>query len=130
MKSTVVLDANVILRYLLADHRRHFQKAKTTLDAVREGSTLAFMGEGVLVECVYVLLKVYDVTREEIAEKLLGLMSYRGIRAHAPQVLMDALRLFREHNVDIVDAIVVATARRNGWEAVSFDSDIRKLLKQ
>jgi predicted nucleic acid-binding protein len=69
------------------------------------------------------------VTRGEIADKLLGLMSYRGIRAHTPQVLMDALRTFREHKVDIVDAIVVATARRNGWEAVSFDSDIRKLLK-
>ena len=129
MKSTVVLDANVILRYLLADHRAHFLKAKATLDAVQQGSTQAFIGEGVLVECVYVLLKVYGVARSEVADKLLGLMSYRGIKAHAPQVLMDALRIFREHNVDIVDAIVVATARRNGWEAVSFESDVRKLLK-
>ncbi|MFT7490159.1 MAG: putative nucleic acid-binding protein [Candidatus Promineifilaceae bacterium] len=129
MKSTVVLDANVILRYLLADHPAQFLKAKATLDAVQDGSTLAFVGEGVLVECVYVLLKVYDVTRAEVADKLLGLMSYRGIKAHAPQVLMDALRLFREHNIDIVDAIIVATARRNDWKAESFDSDVRKLLK-
>ena len=129
MKGTVVLDANVILRYLLADHPAHFLKAKAILDGVQNGSTTAFIGEGVLVECVYVLLKVYDVTRVEVADKLLGLMSYRGIKAHAPQVLLDALRLFRERNVDIVDAIVVATARRNEWAAVSFDSDVRKLLK-
>ena len=65
--------------------------------------------------------------RAEIADKLLGLLAYKGIRAHEIQTLTDALRTFRDRNVDIVDAIVAATAKRNGWKAISFDADIRKL---
>jgi len=44
-------------------------------------------------------------------------------------VLADALRLFRDHNVDVVDAIVVATAKRLNCEPFSFDADIRKLAR-
>jgi len=129
MRSTFVVDANVILRYLIADHDEHFVRAKELMDQVREGDAHAFIGEGVLVECVFVMLKVYGVPRAEVANKLLGILAYRGIVATDRQVLIDALRLFQAHNVDIVDALVVATAQRQGWQPFSFDDDIRKLTR-
>jgi predicted nucleic acid-binding protein len=42
---------------------------------------------------------------------------------------LDGLRLFNEKNVDIVDAIVFATASVKGWSYYSFDQDMRKLEK-
>ena len=128
MKSTVVVDANVILRYLLADHEQQHLSARTAFDEVRGGHRLAFVGEGVVVECVYVLLKVYGVGRAEIADKLLGLLALKGIRAHDLEATMDALRAFRDRNVDIVDAMVAATAKHRGWGVFSFDHDLGKLL--
>ena len=128
MKSTVVVDANVILRYLLADHEQQHSSARTAFDEVRGGRRLAFVGEGVIVECVYVLLKVHGVGRAEITDTLLGLLAFKGVRAHDLEATMDALRVFRDRNVDIVDAIVVATAKRRGWDVLSFDRDVRKLL--
>ena len=59
MKNILVIDANVILRYLLNDHPEHFEKASAIFEAVKEGQTLVYLPEGVLVECVYVLLCLY-----------------------------------------------------------------------
>jgi predicted nucleic-acid-binding protein len=74
VKSTVVVDANVILRYLLADHEQQHLSARTAFDEVRGGHQLAFVGEGVVVECVYVLLEVYGVGRAEIADRIDGVV--------------------------------------------------------
>ena len=127
MRNTAVLDANVILRYLLDDHPEHSPVARELLGQVRTGDRLAYVPEGVLVECVFVLLKVYAVPRPEVADKLRGVLSFRGVLADNRDLLLESLRLFDEKNVDIVDAIVHVTAQRRGWEAVSFDKDLTKL---
>ena len=57
MKNIHIVDANVILRYLLADHPEYHEIAKSFLIKVREGSCTAFFPESVIAECVYV---IYD----------------------------------------------------------------------
>ena len=57
MKNTCVLDANVVLRYLLADHPAHYQQAEAFMSEVKSGQQRVYLPESVLVECVYVLLK-------------------------------------------------------------------------
>ena len=130
MKNMVVIDANVILRYLIGDHPKHFAQANKFMTGVLSGEVNAFIGEGVLVECVYVMLKVYSVPRKEIADKLLGLMSYRGIVIDDRLSLTNALRLFQDSKIDIVDAIVLATAEHREWKIFSFDKDINKMAKR
>jgi predicted nucleic-acid-binding protein len=127
MKNIFVIDANVILRYLLQDHLEHFQKAYEILEQVKTGQIGAYVPEGVLVECVYVLLKVYRVPRNEIATSLSGILHYAGIINENRPILIESLKLFRDNNVDIVDAIVFATAERKGWTVFSFDKDLKKL---
>ncbi|MEW6488462.1 MAG: PIN domain-containing protein [Thermodesulfobacteriota bacterium] len=129
MKNIHVVDANVILRYLLADHPDHHQRARVFFEGVIRGDTRAFIPEGVLVECVYVLLKVYGVPRAEVADRLLGVLGYRGVANEDRAVLLAALRLFAKKPVDIVDALVVATAEARGWQTFSFDRDISKLVR-
>lgn len=129
MKNIHVVDANVILRYLLADHREHHQEAKEFFDRVKTGEMRAFIPEGVLVECVYVLLKVYGVPRVEVADRLVGVLSYRGVVNENRAVFLNALHLFARKSVDIVDALVFATSEAMGWERFSFDKDLEKLSR-
>lgn len=125
-----VVDANVVLRYLLEDHADFSPRAAEFLGQVRVGKSQALIPEGVLVECVYVLLKVYGVPRSEVAAKLSGLMRYRGVVNTNREVFLQALSLFDRHRVDIVDAIVFATAQHHDWPTFSFDKDIRRLERQ
>lgn len=129
MKNTYVVDANVVLRYLLADHEEHSQLATEFMSAVKTGAQRIYVPESVLAECVYVLIKVYKVPRAEAAEQLIGLLSYKGVMDDTGKLLRDALRLFIDKNVDIVDAIVFTTAQAKHWDVFSFDKDIKRLEK-
>jgi predicted nucleic-acid-binding protein len=127
MKKPRVTDANVVLRYLLADHPELSKRAAEFLGQVRDGEEKALIPAGVIVECVHVLMKVYGVSRPEVAEKLSGLMRYHGIVNPDREVLLEALALFACHGVDIVDAIVFVVAKHHDWPTFRFDKDLRKL---
>jgi predicted nucleic-acid-binding protein len=127
VKNTYVVDANVILRYLLSDHPEHYQKAVQFMDQVKLGEVEAFIPEGVLVECVYVLLKFYKVPRSEIAQCLENILNYKGIRNDNRSILIKGLRLFQEKNVDIVDALVHTISKENNWLSFTFDKDLGRL---
>ncbi len=124
-----VLDANVILRYLLKDNAQLYEQAVGLITPVKNGTAKAHILEGVLVECVYVLLKVYSVSRSEIASSLIGLLNYPGIANPDKERQKQSLILFRDCNVDIADALIYVTATENDWEIASFDRDLRKLSK-
>jgi predicted nucleic-acid-binding protein len=127
MTAPRVIDANVILRYLLGDHPAVSPQAAAFFEQVRRGEAAVFIPEGVLVECVYVLIKFYAVPRPEVAEKLSQVIRYRGVINPNREILLEALALFARRSVDIVDAIVFVTAQHHGWTTFSFDRDLRKL---
>ncbi|MBF0627717.1 MAG: PIN domain-containing protein [Magnetococcales bacterium] len=124
---TIVVDTNVVLRYLLDDHPEWSQRAKLFWAGVRQGQQRVFLPEGVLVECVYVLFKVYRVPRIELADRLLSFLEIPNLTANSLPVLRTTLQLFRDHNVDLVDAVVLATARVNHWDFESFDRDLHRM---
>jgi len=126
-KSISVVDANAVLSLLLGAEREHFERARAFFEGVRDGSESAYVPAAVLAECVYVLTRVYSVTRFDAATKLLALLDYRGLISE-PEVRR-ALELYRDKNVDFVDALVAATAREQGWKIFSFDRDLVKLSK-
>ena len=63
-----LIDANVILRYLLGDHPQMSEKAKKVIEAG------AFTLPEVLAEVVYVLKGIYKVERAEIAKVLIDFL--------------------------------------------------------
>ena len=127
--NTAILDTNVILRYLLNDNAKLYEQAKPFMNAIKTGQSHAYILEGVLVECVYVLLKVYQIPRQDIADALVGVLDYPGIVGADKARLRQSLTLFSKHNVDIVDALIYATAIERDLEIFSFDKDIARLKR-
>jgi predicted nucleic acid-binding protein len=121
-----IIDANVILRYLLRDDESLFQKASALLEKVKTGEETALIPESVLAECVYVLLKIYGVEREVIAEKLRGLLAYKGVVNPDKRILMDSLELFGRTGLSIVDCIICSMSIDGRIPLFTFDEDLRK----
>ncbi len=117
-------DTNVVLRYLLRDHEAHYALALAFFEAVREGHRPALLLEGVLVECVYVLTKFYGVPRAEAAEKLRGLLLYKGIRNPDRPELLEALKRYAGTKLDIVDCLLLAKGAGENIEVFSFDAHL------
>lgn len=121
-------DTNAILRYLLKDNPVQFKQAAAYFESVRSGKEKALLLESVLVECVYVLTKFYKVPKEEARGSLAALLRYKGFVNSDKDILLEALALFAEENVDMVDCILIATARRNSIPIFSFDRKINILF--
>ena len=110
MSKIYLIDTNVLLRHILADHPNLSQKAKDFMDKVKNGVITAKIIEGVLVECVYVLLKVYKVPREEIGTVLIDILEYIGIEAENKAIYITGLKNFIDNRIDIVDNLLAAYA--------------------
>ena len=123
-KRPSLVDTNVILRYLLADHPQLYEKAKDLFEKVRFGSEKVIILESVLTECVYVLMKFYKVPKKEAADKLSSLLRYRGVANEDKSILLEALVIFAIQNIDMVDAILLARARIGQYNLISFDKDV------
>ena len=125
-----LVDANVILRYLLRDDESLFQKALEVLEKVRTGEEKVVVLESVLTECVYVLLKIYRVNRSTIAEKLGGLLYYKGVVNPDKQDLIDSINLFGQTHLSFVDCLLCAKSKNNAMPLVTFDAELINISKK
>ncbi|MBW7642828.1 type II toxin-antitoxin system VapC family toxin [Geobacillus thermoleovorans] len=120
-----IIDANIILRYLLNDHDDLSAKAATII----ENNKVLLLKE-VVVEVVYVLEKVYNVTNAEISDTLLELFKYDNIDVDDIEILEEALILFGRRRLDFVDALLYAYHKVKGYEVYTFDKKLNKVLEE
>lgn len=125
MKSTVIVDANVILRYLVRDEPEQGRLAEEFLATVRTGEIEAFIPDAVVAECAYLLEGPYRVPRSEVVFGLERLMSYKGVSEENRGRLICALRIYADKRIDFVDALLLALSEEKGWPVFSFDRDLR-----
>jgi predicted nucleic-acid-binding protein len=123
-------DTNVIIRYLIKDDETLYSKAKEFFDKVKNGNSKAIIIESVVAECIYVLTKIYKVPRTTAAESLRDILHYRGIANEDQKELIQALALFSERNIDIVDCILCVKAAKAEVSLFSFDDDLNKIDAQ
>jgi len=116
-----LVDANIVLRYMLRDDDAMFQVAEQT---IRNG---AFLLPEVLAEIVYVLLGVYSIPRETLASQLQILT--KEVQSEHPEVLDAALATFGSTNLDFVDCLLAAYNKHLGDKVVSFDRKLNRMLK-
>lgn len=115
-----LIDANVILRYLLGDHPQLSQDARKAVEA--GAYTLA----EVIAEVVYVLNGVYKVERKEISNTLIDFIDEVAIENQ--EIMVEALMEYAATSLDFVDCILIAYHRVAGAEVISFDKKLNKKL--
>ncbi len=122
----LILDANVLIRFLRADHPTHFDRAKALFTRAEEGEVRLVLLDAVVAEVVFVLQSVYENDREAIVGALRPFLYHGGIDCPGSEILADALERFLSKNVDFMDAYLAAQAIALGIPVSSFDKDFRK----
>ena len=118
-----IVDANIILRYLLDDDPQLTAQAPRIL----ERGTVHAPFE-VLAEVVYVMQGVYGVPRSEISSTLGIFVTLPNITTNNSMVLVEALGLYAENGFDFVDALLCAYHRVEGHVIETFDKKLKKCL--
>ena len=119
----VMLDTNMILRYLLNDNEEMALKAENVIKKERVYVTIE-----IIAEVVYVLKGVYSVDRVDIKESLLAFV--KEVAAVEVDVLKLGIETYAKHNLDFPDCILYAYHRMKGYEIKTFDKKLIKLLNQ
>ncbi len=123
----VALDANVILRCLLADHPILSPKVKELFEAAEEGKLKLFLDEVVLAEVVWTLSSFHKISREKIAEQLRILISQKWLFCRRKKLILEVLKNFAEKNIDYIDAWLFSVAKKLNFQIASFDKDFDRL---
>ncbi len=119
-----LVDANIILRYLLDDGGESSEKSALII----ENDTIFITGE-VIAEVVYVLEKVYKAERKDISKSLCSLVENFNINTFDSQVTNLALKTYAAKNIDIVDALLFAYSKVKKYKVFTFDKKLLKLLQ-
>ncbi|MCX5886789.1 MAG: PIN domain-containing protein [Proteobacteria bacterium] len=124
-----IVDANVILRFFVRDNEEKFLRAKAFIQRLELGKENVLMTEIVFAEVVWVLNKVYEVPRQEIADTFSKVIGYQGIRTMLEkEIFQESLRLYAKHSLDIQDVFLAVLSKNKGCPIITFDKhDFKKL---
>jgi len=123
-RPTLLVDTNILLRYLMADHPQFSQAAKRLIEEAGTGKIDLEIPFVTVMETVYTLKSFYRVKREDIGRELLNVLSAPGIRLIGPGRLLGAVEEFRTQNVSFGDACLAAEARQENLPVASFDKGL------
>lgn len=121
-KNMFLIDANVILRYLLNDNPSMSQKAKEIIEAG------AYTKAEILAEVVYVLDGVYSVTREDIKTYILRILDDVQCSEHSS--IAYAMTVYAATKLDFVDCLLVGYHFVNGEKIFTFDKKLNKQIQE
>ena len=80
-----------------------------------------------MAEVVYVLFGVYKISKENIANQLIELISFENIITSNDDIVINSLKIFKDKNLDFVDCLLCAYSKQD--EIVTFDKKLNKCLK-
>jgi len=110
MADDVLLDTNVILRFLLGDDQAHQEQAKRLFRRAVEGEVRLLLPNLVLAQVVWTLESFYQASRKYITDVLHALLATPGVTTQEPRVIPRCVEIYSAYNVEIVDAYLVALA--------------------
>ena len=124
---TIAIDANIVLRYLLADHPVFSEKAKKLFKAAEQGKLRIFLDEMVLAEIVGTLSSFHKIPKREINDNLRVILSQNWLFCRRKKLMLEALKNFAEKNIDYIDAWLFSVAKKLDFQIGSFDKDFNRL---
>lgn len=119
-----IIDANVVIRYLLQDNESLSQKATQII----ENNNDIYIVNELIAEVIYVLMKVYGLPKQRIVEAL-QLMFTKKLLKHTQQPLIDkGLQIYFDNNMDFVDCLLIAYHEVFEFGVISFDKKVNNKI--
>ena len=116
------LDTNYIVRYLTNDN---IEMAEIAEDIILNKNP--YISNEVLAEVVYVLVGVYSIPKNDVADMLIQLISFSNIQIENKNIVINALKIFQTKNLDFVDCILCSYSTIDTIK--TFDKKLNKCIE-
>jgi predicted nucleic acid-binding protein len=123
---TLLLDANVLLRFLRDDDPVQAPAARRLLTEARDGKVRVRLTTITLAEVFYALRASYKMPRAECARLLAQVVRTGVCHVESEALMLATLARVETANVDFGDAYLAAEAVLSGAGVASFDTDFAR----
>jgi predicted nucleic-acid-binding protein len=115
------LDTNILVQFLLRDNRFQAKKAADLLTPLSADESV-FVSAVVLVELVWVLRYVYQISKAESCDILKRLAKVRSLQIEHAEMFFVAVRASANSSVELTDHFIAGIARAAGCSSTfTFD---------
>lgn len=121
----IIIDANIILRYLLKDDLSLHKKAIEIVD-----NQHLFLPNEITAEIVYVLEKVYRIPKGEICDVLTILFEQDNLEFVDKSIILASLKYYQKFNLDYADALLISYHKIQKADVLSFDKKLNKIIEK
>jgi predicted nucleic acid-binding protein len=125
---SVVVDANVLVSFLVDRHPHQRDSADALLQSKEAGEIAGILPQFVIFEVTYVLQSQYAFTGERLARIIRDVVSFPGVRTIDDCPWKRVLDLWPDPLTSLADAAIAAVAVANRYDAVATLD--RKLAKR
>ncbi len=116
------LDTNVLVRFLVKDDQQQSKAVYRKFKQTEVDKEVLFIPALVVLETVWVLESVYEVTRQEILDSLDLLLLMPILEFEAQSAIRSFVASARENKTDLSDLLIAHSAKVAGCECViTFD---------
>lgn len=120
-----MIDANIILRFILCDNK---ELANEAAEIIINNECL--VTNEIVAEVVYVLSKVYNISRQKISDELTKILNLNSIKPTENDVLRYAIKIYGEKSLDFADCLLVGYNLVYNYEVCTFDVKLNKFLQK
>ena len=121
----LIIDANAILRYVLYDNENMANEVNDLI--LNKKITVRYE---VMAEVVYVLEKVYAMSRNEIAGGIKVFLGLPNIETETVGVLQLALETYASVKMDFVDCLLYGFYSVCGHDIFTFDKKLKSVIER
>lgn len=123
-----ILDTNVLVRFLVGDHKEHQESAERWFTSAENGKITIVIDPVVIAETTFLLESFYKLHRDHIASAMEVFLSQRWLEVREREALLGLWHYYRE-GLHFVDSYCLASAQNAGASVLSFDKKVKNRSK-
>ena len=127
MNNIIYADTNIFLRYLTGEPALQAEKVSLFFSKMEAGLYKLYVCDTVVSELVYVLEKIFELSKKEICEKVKAIMLKKNIVMENKQIIFNSLDSYRDLNIDFADSYIYSHLKKRKRNKIfSFDEHFRR----
>ena len=122
MVDRVVIDTNLLVRYLTEDDLQKAKAVDNLLSRAEKGEVHILVPSIVIAELVWVLESFYKLNAHKITELVEALLNTSGVEITEKSIIASALKHYLNKKIDFVDAWIIEFSKGKGVKRIyTFD---------
>ncbi len=116
------IDTNVLIRFLVKDDMKQAEIVYRIFKQAESENEILFVPILVILETVWVLESVYEISRQDILDSINELLLVPILKFEAQSAILNFASSAQESKIDLSDLLIAYSARFSGCDSVlTFD---------